>query len=186
MESNKFIFTVTGSDRPGIIALISKALKELDCNIENVSQVVFDNIFASIFLIAGQSNLTKSYLLDFLSEKISPFDLEVFAKKIENKIEKKEPAESEPFIITIQSPDKKKILVDITAFIAKYNINIRSLSGVFQDQDKENENIAILEVDVPKDISLIKLKKEMNDVADRQCLKVNMQHKDIFSAINRI
>ena len=81
MESNKFIFTVTGSDRPGIIALISKALKELDCNIENVSQVVFDNIFASIFLIAGQSNLTKSYLLDFLSEKISPFDLEVFAKK---------------------------------------------------------------------------------------------------------
>lgn len=45
----KYTATVLGRDRPGIISAVSNILYDLDCNLENVNQMILQNEFAGFF-----------------------------------------------------------------------------------------------------------------------------------------
>ena len=44
----------------------------------------------------------------------------------------------------------------------------------------------IYEVDIPSDVDLPKLRQTLNEKANTLKLEINIQHKNIFEAINRI
>lgn len=48
---NKFVLSVIGKDKPGILAKISTILFTHGCNIEDVSQTILQSEFASIFIV---------------------------------------------------------------------------------------------------------------------------------------
>ncbi len=48
---DKFIITVLGKDRPGIVAAVSKSLYHMECNIQNINQMILQNEFAGFFII---------------------------------------------------------------------------------------------------------------------------------------
>ncbi len=48
---NKFVLSVIGKDKPGILAKISTILFTHGCNIEDVSQTILQTEFASIFIV---------------------------------------------------------------------------------------------------------------------------------------
>jgi glycine cleavage system transcriptional repressor len=48
---NKAILSILGRDRPGIVAAVSRALTDRNCNIENVSQTMLQKEFAGIFIV---------------------------------------------------------------------------------------------------------------------------------------
>ena len=48
---NKFVLSVIGKDKPGILAKISTILFAHGCNIEDVSQTILQTEFASIFIV---------------------------------------------------------------------------------------------------------------------------------------
>lgn len=47
----KFVLSVIGQDKPGILARISTILFSHGCNIEDVSQTILQTEFASIFVV---------------------------------------------------------------------------------------------------------------------------------------
>lgn len=51
----KIVVTVIGNDKVGIVAGVTKKLQDLDANIVDISQTIFENkIFAMIMLVDGE------------------------------------------------------------------------------------------------------------------------------------
>ena len=68
---NKLIITVLGKDRPGIIALATNLLYELDCNLENVNQMIMQNQFAGFFIVEAPQDLEAAVLENSFEERIN-------------------------------------------------------------------------------------------------------------------
>lgn len=60
----KFVLSVIGKDKPGILSRISTILFQFGCNIEDVSQTILQTEFASIFIVHNSRGceLTKSVM----------------------------------------------------------------------------------------------------------------------------
>jgi ACT domain-containing protein len=50
MKKERAVITVNGIDHPGIIAAITKALAELNVNIEDLSQTIVQGLFTMILI----------------------------------------------------------------------------------------------------------------------------------------
>ena len=74
---DKAIIAILGQDRPGIVAAVSKSLFEQDCNIENVSQITLQFVFAGIFIISMPTDLSTESLHQNLAAALTPLGLEV-------------------------------------------------------------------------------------------------------------
>jgi glycine cleavage system transcriptional repressor len=57
---------------------------------------------------------------------------------------------------------------------------------VFKGGDDPNDNIMIYEVDVPLDCDQKSLERDLRDKAKELGLRISIQHRNIFEAINRI
>ena len=92
----------------------------------------------------------------------------------------------EPFVITTRGPDRKGLVANITALLAAHNVNVTQLQAAFRGGDDPDKNIMIYEVDIPLDIDQKKLREALQDKGKALNLQINIQHKSIFEAINRI
>ena len=72
---NKVIISVLGQDRPGILAAVTKILLNRDGNVENVSQTIFQNQFAGIFIVSVPSHIKISALKDELNQSVNHLDI---------------------------------------------------------------------------------------------------------------
>jgi glycine cleavage system transcriptional repressor len=183
---NKAILSVLGRDRPGIVATVSRALFELNCNIENVSQTNLQHEFAGIFIVSMPKELTWEALHGSLSAKFSVLGLHVYTKPCETG-----PAEDvckvcEPFVITTRGPDRKGLVADISGVIARFGVNITNLQAVFKGGDDPGDNIMIYEVDVPGTIDQQAFARELRSRAETLQLDLSIQHRNIFESIHRI
>ncbi len=113
-------------------------------------------------------------------------NLHIYIKDLEpGNIESSFP-ESEPFVITTMGPDRKGLVAKITGVIASYGVNVTNLQAIFKGGDDPNQNIMIYEVDIPLKTDQKKLENDLRDKAENLNLKISVQHRNIFEAINRI
>jgi glycine cleavage system transcriptional repressor len=183
---NKFIISVLGKDRPGIIAGVTRVLFEKDFNIEDVSQTILQSEFSGIFIVTGPEDTEHEDLLLALRETTADLDLHYHVKELEGKPSDWTTCACEQFVITTRGPDRKGLVAQITAVLAAHNINVTQLQAVFRGGDTPGRNVMIYEVEVPMDTDLADLRQALQVKARELNLEVNMQHKSIFEAINRI
>jgi len=182
----KAIIAVLGHDRPGIISAVTGILFEHGCNIENVSQTILQTEFSGTFIVALPPKLSGSKLLDHLKAGLEPLGLDVFLRDVGHIDDIQPFPESEPFIITTMGPDQKGLVARITGIIAHFGVNVTNLQAVFKGGDDPNNNIMIYEVDVPKHVDQHQLDRALREKAEELHLDISIQHRNIFSAINRI
>ena len=182
----RFIITVLGQDRPGIIAAVSGTLFDHTCNIEAVSQTILQTQFSGTFIISTPEGLAQEALRGHLKKGLDPLSLDVFLKPIDTEAIMPDAVESEAFVITTRGPDQKGLVARITAIIAGYGVNVTNLQAVFKGGDDPDDNIMIYEVDVPTRIDQQSLHRDLRQKADELHLEISIQHRNIFEAINRI
>ncbi len=182
----KVIISVLGHDRPGILAATTQVLHQQDCNLENVSQTILQSEFAGVFIASMPDSLTADSLSHHLEEALGPLNLYVLVKPVRDDIPVYEAPRSEPFIITTKGPDRKGLVAGITSVIARFGANVTNLSAVFKGGDDPNQNIMIYEVDIPWKIDQKSFQKDLREKAAQLGLNINIQHRKIFEAINRI
>ncbi len=183
----KAIISVLGQDQPGIVAAVSNALFDLDCNIENISQTILQSIFGAILIVAAPKELTDESLAVSLKEAVSHLSLEITVKRfpVESSQGNRE-NDSAPFVITTVGPDKKGLVAAITKIIADYGVNITNLQAVFKGGNDPLGNMMIYEVSIPKTVALAVLYQDLETKASELNLEINIQHRRIFEAMNRI
>jgi glycine cleavage system transcriptional repressor len=182
----KAILSILGQDRPGIVAAVSKVLYEQNCNIENVSQTTLQSEFAGIFIVSMPRDLFVEALHQSLAAQMTPLGLDVHITLLEPTTAAVSPPESEAYIITTKGPDRKGLVAGISEVIARFEGNITNLQAIFKGGDDPGNNIMIYEVDLPPQTDQQALYQELRKRADELSLEIDMQHRKIFEAINRI
>lgn len=182
----KFIISVIGKDRPGIIAAVTKVLFDQDLNIEDVSQTILQNQFSGIFIASGPDETAYGELKTFLKQSTQAFDLHYYVRDMGSSAVEWTTCDCEAFIITTRGPDRKGLVANITALLASFNVNVARLQAVFRGGDDPGNNVMIYEVDIPGDVDLRQLRNALGKRASELELEINLQHKNIFEAINRI
>jgi glycine cleavage system transcriptional repressor len=183
---NKFIISILGKDRPGIIAAVTRVLFEKDFNIEDVSQTILQSEFSGIFIVTGPDHTDHIELSGCLEAATADLDLHFHVRELEGKSSDWTTCACEPFVITTLGPDRKGLVAQITAVLAFQNVNVTQLQAVFRGGNEPGRNVMIYEVEVPLDIDLAKLRHSLSEKAAELKLEISMQHKSIFEAINRI
>jgi glycine cleavage system transcriptional repressor len=183
---DKVILSILGRDRPGIVAAVSRALFEQNCNIENVSQTMLQNEFAGIFIVSIPKGLTPEALHQGLAKKLSVLGLHVYAKPCEAPGAEDACKECERFIVTTKGPDRKGLVADISGIIARFGVNITNMQAVFKGGDDPSDNLMIYEVDVPLAIDQQALARELRERAEALELSISIQHRNIFETLHRI
>ena len=182
----KVIISVLAQDRPGILAAISRNLFIKNCNIENVSQTSLQSEFAGIFIVSKPKSLSTDALRSHLNSALAPSGLHVHVKDLTLKGDATASIPSEPFVITSRGPDQKGLVAEITEVIARYGVNITNMQALFKGGQAPEDNIMIYEVDVPIDIDQQALHRDLKETVRKLNLDINIQHRNIFEAINRI
>jgi glycine cleavage system transcriptional repressor len=183
---HKMIISVLGEDRPGIIAAVTKAIFERDFNIEDVSQTILQNQFSGIFIATGPKSVSARDLRQAFEEATAGFDLHFHVRQLDSVEITWTSCACEPFIITTRGPDRKGLVAGVTALLARHNVNVTQLRAVFRGGEDPGRNVMIYEVDIPLDVDLQALRRDLRDRGETLDLQISMQHKNIFEAINRI
>jgi len=194
---DKIIVTVIGKDRPGIIASVSKSLFLMDCNLQNVNQMILQNQFAGFFVVEYPTHLTLEAILNKLEDDLKGQNLKIHADVLDTKVNGSnnfdkgsaratDRADKEIFFITTIGPDKKGLVARFTEIIASYNVNVVNLTAIFKGGDDPTANIMSYQVAVTPDTDQAGLFKSIRTKAQELGLDISIQHKNIFEAINKI
>jgi len=182
---SKVIITVLGCDRPGIVAAVSKALFDCQCNIEDVSQTILQTEFAGIFIISIPMEMKPGDLLTSLEKRLHPEGLSVFLKEMKS-VCASSPGKAEPFVITTLGPDRLGLVAGITGLLGDFGINITHLQAVFRGGEDPRRNVMIYEVDIPVEADQNVFRSALQERAKELGLEASLQHRDIFEQIHRI
>lgn len=183
---NKLIITILGKDRPGIIAATAKSLYNIDCNLENVNQVILQNQFSGIFIIMPPPELTLETVKTTLEKDLAGTGLHIHVDLADTTLNGGKKECGEDFIFTTIGPDQKGLVAKFTRIIADANVNVKNLRAVFEGGDDPEANIMVYEVQLTSDIDQQALFSALRDKATELGLDISIQHKNIFQAINKI
>jgi glycine cleavage system transcriptional repressor len=179
--------SVMGDDRPGIVAGVSQVLYENACNIEALSQTVMMGQFAMIVVVSPLKGSKPEALGKALAVVAREMGLEIHVRLLDSEGRPGfDPGEAEPFVITVRGEDRPGLVSAITAILAEQGINITRLGAEVVPLGQQLEYIQIYEVDIPKQLDFALIQRALRDKGEEIGVTVDMQHRDIFRAINQI
>lgn len=181
----KVVISVLGTDRPGIVAAVSRVFLENRCNIEDVSQTILQTEFGGIFIAAIPDDLPSDELQQALQRALDPMGLSVMLKPL-GAGSAAPPPPSAPFVVTTIGPDRLGLVAGITEVMARFGVNITYLKAVFRGGDDPHQNVMIYEVDIPSDIDQQAFRQALRGRAEELDLELSLQHRQIFQAIHRV
>ncbi|MGE4440599.1 MAG: glycine cleavage system protein R [Desulfomicrobium sp.] len=182
---NKFVLSVIGKDKPGILAKISTILFTHGCNIEDVSQTILQTEFASIFIVLNPDAHPLGEIGRSLNEALADMELSAHLRPMAAQVQV--PAtDTQPFVITTKGVDKSGTIAAVTGAIASLACNVVHFRAIITQDEGVDEMIMIFEVDVPAGVEHRHLRRVMQETCSGFGLDVSVQHRDIFETIHRV
>jgi len=179
--------TVIGRDRPGIVANVSGVLYRHRSSIEELSQTVIRGQFAMILIASLGEEASVPVLKGELRDLSRDLDLDIDLRRLKPEdLIPYQSGETEPFIITARGKDRPGLVYGITELLAERGINITNLGAQVARLGQELEYIQVFEVDIPKNLDYGLLQEKIHQRGQEMGVSVDLQHKDIFRAINQI
>ena len=181
----KFTASFLGRDCPGVVANVSRILEDSGCNIEEVTQTILSGEFAAIFVVAAPEENAET-----LRAKLSAglesakVDLSVLVRPA-IKGQWGTDLHCEPFVVTADGPDKPGLIAAMSRVFAQHGVNIESLKAIL-GEGGTNRALFVFEVMVPDSMDLGRLRRELTCEGQSRDLRVSVQHRDIFEAVNRV
>lgn len=182
----KYSVSFLGRDCPGVVAAVSCLLGENHCNIVAMTQTTLSGEFAAIFVLEAPEELDMETLRKRIADGLvaAHVDLSFILRPAVGE-QWGYGIELEPFVITIYGPDKPGLIGAISKIFGRHGVNIENLKALLGDMT-DGHALFIFEVMVPKSVDLDRLRRELAHESKRLNLKANVQHRDIFEAVNRV
>lgn len=183
---NEFTVSFLGRDCPGVVAAITNLMAEAGCNIEAMAQTMLRGEFAAIFVVNANSEVTEKSLRIFLEEGIlkNNIDLSVLVRPTIG-----EPwgvdLRCAPFVVTVDGPDGPGLIAAMSRVFARHSVNIENLKAIL-DEKTPGMALFVFEVMIPDSVNTGRLRRELQNEAQKLNLRVSVQHRDIFEAVNRV
>jgi glycine cleavage system transcriptional repressor len=179
--------TVIGRDRPGIVANVSGALYRQRCSIEDLAQTVIRGQFAMILIATLGEGETFQALKNDLGDLSQDLGLDIDLRQLTPEdLIPYESGATEPFILTARGKDRPGLVYGISEVLAERGINITNLGAQVARLGEEREYIQVFEVDIPRGSDYRVLQEKLRRRGLEMGVSVDLQHKDVFRAINQI
>jgi glycine cleavage system transcriptional repressor len=176
----KILITVSGKDKPGIIAKVSGLLFARGCNLEDISMTLLEGRFAMMMTACLPSPECSVRVLQGLELlKSAPWSLDCHLTELKGKIScgKKHAKGSLPYIITAFGKDRTGIVYEVSRALAGMRVNITDLDSRILGKGSKTTYAMLLEVDAPNKVVLAKLKTLLSKVSRK--LKIEIQAKPL-------
>ena len=146
-----FAVTAVGSDRPGIVAAVTKVLVDHDCNLEDTSMSILRGHFAMMLVVAGPDSLDGGALESALVNETGGFDLVVAVRQIDDAV----PAspEGDAWTVAVYGADRPGIVHAITSLLAELGVNVVDLTTRVIGEPGRPVYAMVLEVTLPPGVS---------------------------------
>ena len=182
----KFTVSFLGRDCPGVVATVSGLLSESGCNILAATQSLLLGEFAGIFMISVGDGLTPESLQEELRRGVAKvgMDLSLIVRPT-NEEEWGKSIHCEPFVVSADGLDGPGQISKISRVFSRHGVNVQSLRA-FLGEGGENHALFVFEIMVPDNVDLGRLRRELVCEGQNLGLRVSVQHRDIFEAVNRI
>lgn len=176
----KILITVSGKDKPGIIAKVSGLLFARGCNLEDISMTLLEGQFAMMMTVCLPSQASVVRVLQGLELlKDSPWSLDCHVTELRGKIShgKKHARGALPYMVTAFGRDRTGIVYEVSRALAGMRVNITDLDSRILGRGAKTTYAMLLEVDVPGRMSFSKLKAILAGVSKK--LKIEIQIKPL-------
>lgn len=181
----KFVLSVIGQDKPGILAKISSILFKYGCNIEDVSQTILQTEFASIFIVMNPKEHPLQDIGQALNQALGSLQLSAHLRPMTAQASPTA-VTTQPFVITTRGVDKPGTIAAVTTAIASLECNVTNFRAIITQESGEDEMIMIFEVDVPMGVEHRRLRQVVAEICVAHGLDSSVQHRDIFETLHRI
>ena len=184
MDKTKKFFAVfvLGTDSPGIVADITKALFELGANINDSSHTIIGNQFAMLLLISTNSFYTTEKIKSSFEEVSKKRDLTIHVHLLRDEdILRKSSDLGQLCVIHLYGADKPGIVYQVTNLLAKNNVNITDLSTRRFGSESNPIYIMYLEAEVPDGVDSKKLGDELNKIAANLNVEIKYELEEVAS-----
>ena len=176
----KILITVSGKDKPGIIARVSGLLFARGCNLEDISMTLLEGQFAMMMTACLPSPGSLVRVLQGLELlRGTPWSMDCHVTELKGKIPcgKKHAKGSLPYIVTAFGKDRTGIVYEVSRALAGMRVNITDLDSRILGKGAKTTYAMLLEVDVPNKVTLAKLKTLLAKVSKK--LKIEIQIKPL-------
>lgn len=176
----KILITVSGKDKPGIIAKVSGLLFSRGCNLEDISMTLLEGQFAMMMtacLPSVSAVARVSQGLEIL--RAAPWSLDCHMIKLKGKTSrgKKHTPGALPYMVTAFGKDRTGIVYEVSRALAGLRVNITDLDSRILGKGSKTTYAMLLEVDVPEKSVLAKLKTLLAQLSRK--LKIEVQAKPL-------
>ena len=176
----KILITISGKDKPGIIAKVSGVLFARGCNLEDISMTLLEGQFAMMMTACLPSPLAVVRVaqgLELLGN--DPWSMECHVTELKGKTPrgKKHAQGSLPYMVTAFGKDRSGIVYEVSRALAGLRVNITDLDSRILGKGAKTTYAMLLEVDVPSERILAQLKILLAKVSKK--LKIEIQSKPL-------
>jgi glycine cleavage system transcriptional repressor len=144
--------SVTGKDRPGIVAALSGAIVRSGGNLEDASMTILEGEFAMIFLASLKSKSSLEKLTRQISVLRIKFHLSIGIREIKRRLVRGEKHEkgTDPWVVSVLGRDRSGIVHCVCSAISTVGLNITDLNSKILGRGKKSSYVLVLEVDMPR------------------------------------
>ncbi|OGI08978.1 MAG: hypothetical protein A3I68_03840 [Candidatus Melainabacteria bacterium RIFCSPLOWO2_02_FULL_35_15] len=181
-SKNYFAVFVLGTDSPGIVADISKALFELGANINDSSHTIIGNQFAMLLLISTEPVYNTETIQNAFQIVTQKRGLTVYTHQLRHEdVYRKSSEPGQLCVIHLYGADKPGIVYQVTSLLAKNSVNITDLSTRRFGSESKPIYIMYLEAEVPNNIDTRKLGSDLNKLALSLNVEIKYELEEVAS-----
>jgi glycine cleavage system transcriptional repressor len=176
----RLLLTISGKDKPGIIAKVSGLLFARGCNLEDVSMTLLEGRFVMMMTVCLPSSESMARALQGLELlRDTPWSLDCHVIELQGEVShgKKHAMGSLPFMVTAFGKDRTGIVYEVSRALAGMRINITDLDSRILGKGAKTTYAMLLEVDVPNKVALVKLKTTLARIAKK--LRIEIQARPL-------
>lgn len=180
----RLLLTISGKDKPGIIAKVSELLYRIGCNLEDVSMTLLEGQFAMMMTVCVPGSVKLNALTKAMTAlKSSPWGMECFMAGLKGKATRgeKHARGVQPCLITAFGKDRTGIVHAVSKTLAQYKINITDLDCRILGGGSKVTYAMLLEVDVPKRMGLGRLRGILARVAKKLKIEIQLRPHETLS-----
>ena len=176
----KILITISGKDKPGIIAKASGVLFARGCNLEDVSMTLLEGQFAMMMTACLPTSAALVRVLQGLELLgAAPWSLDCHVTELKGKTSpcKKHAKGTLPYMVTAFGRDRTGIVYEVSRAFAGLRVNITDLDSRILGRGAKTTYAMLLEIDLPNERILTKLKNLLAKVSKK--LRIEIQIKPL-------
>ena len=156
-----FAITAIGKDRPGIVAGLTGALRDLGGNLEDFSSTILRGHFAMMLVVDAPADVGGDLLRESLAAAAEPLGVHVTVSDVEAGTPDRPTA---THVLSVYGADHPGIVASFSGLIAAKGVNVTDLACRLTGGDRPIYSM-VAEVTLPEGLDAVELAQEIDETA---------------------